>query len=219
MAETLITLAVIGVVAALTIPTLMRNYENLVLQSQLKKSYAHLSNVIDLMNSDYGGLNEYGFKGLKCTPNLHETLKNYLEVRQNRGRTVGVYKNYTNTTLYNAGDNSLSYTGAYDLANGTTLYNSTTCDNNSVIVLQIDVNGFHKGPNRAGYDLFAFYVNSNNKLTPFDDKKINVPSGYTTHYYFWSGRPCDKTSTSSNNGMGCAAYALRDPNYFKNLSR
>src|SRR5574344_629312 len=43
LAEVLITLAIIGVVAALTIPTLIKNYQQKQYETQLKKTYSTLS--------------------------------------------------------------------------------------------------------------------------------------------------------------------------------
>lgn len=40
LAEVLITLAIIGVVAALTIPAIVKNYEKQVIETKLKKAYS-----------------------------------------------------------------------------------------------------------------------------------------------------------------------------------
>ena len=42
LAEVLITLGVIGVVAALTLPTLIKNHEKHVIETQLKKTYSDI---------------------------------------------------------------------------------------------------------------------------------------------------------------------------------
>ena len=44
LAEVLITLGIIGVVAAMTMPTLMTNYQKKSTATQLKKTYATISN-------------------------------------------------------------------------------------------------------------------------------------------------------------------------------
>jgi prepilin-type N-terminal cleavage/methylation domain-containing protein len=54
LAEVLITLAVIGVVAALTIPTVVRNYQKTQTITQLKKVYSALSNTTNLAIADEG---------------------------------------------------------------------------------------------------------------------------------------------------------------------
>lgn len=51
LAEVLITLGIIGVVAAITLPMLIQNYQKTVLKSQFKKVYAEFFNAIKLTQS------------------------------------------------------------------------------------------------------------------------------------------------------------------------
>ena len=54
LAEVLITLGIIGVVAALTLPTLIQNHQKQVYVTQLKKAYSTLNNAINKMAVDEG---------------------------------------------------------------------------------------------------------------------------------------------------------------------
>ena len=54
LAEVLITLGVIGVVAALTLPTLIQNYQKHVAVNRLKVVYNIMSNVIRRAEADFG---------------------------------------------------------------------------------------------------------------------------------------------------------------------
>ncbi|MBO6087124.1 type II secretion system protein, partial [bacterium] len=54
LAEVLITLGVIGVVAAMTLPTLIHNYQKTVYVNQLKKSYSILEQAFQKMMADDG---------------------------------------------------------------------------------------------------------------------------------------------------------------------
>ncbi len=54
MAEVLITLAIIGVVAALTIPSVVKNYQETVLKTQFKKTYSTLQRGITQTQVDMG---------------------------------------------------------------------------------------------------------------------------------------------------------------------
>ena len=56
LAEVLITLGIIGVVAALTIPTLISNYQQFVLNVQFKKTYSLITQTVDNVNLDFGYL-------------------------------------------------------------------------------------------------------------------------------------------------------------------
>ncbi len=54
LAEVLITLAIIGVVAALTIPAVVKNYQQTQLKAQFKKQYSVLINTINQVNLENG---------------------------------------------------------------------------------------------------------------------------------------------------------------------
>ena len=54
LAEVLITLGIIGIVAALTLPTMINNTQGKELQSQLLKAYSVLQAAINKMNYDEG---------------------------------------------------------------------------------------------------------------------------------------------------------------------
>ena len=54
LAEVLITLGVIGVVAALTLPTLIQNHANKVVETRLMKFYSAINQAITLAEADYG---------------------------------------------------------------------------------------------------------------------------------------------------------------------
>ena len=54
LAEVLITLGIIGIVAALTLPSLLSNFRDKVMVSQAKKSYSNFQNVLNKMMADEG---------------------------------------------------------------------------------------------------------------------------------------------------------------------
>ena len=60
LAEVLITLAIIGVVAALTMPTLLQSYEEKATVTKVKKIYNTFSNAYQLAILDYGTASEWG---------------------------------------------------------------------------------------------------------------------------------------------------------------
>lgn len=54
LAEVLITLGIIGVVAALTMPALIAKYDEMVIVNKLKRSYSEIANAIELRKSELG---------------------------------------------------------------------------------------------------------------------------------------------------------------------
>lgn len=60
LAEVLITLGIIGVVAALTLPNLIQNYQKQVAINRLKHAYSVISNTLKRAEADYGNITEWG---------------------------------------------------------------------------------------------------------------------------------------------------------------
>ena len=70
LAEVLITLGIIGVVSALTLPVLVQKYRNNVVETKLKKFYSEINQAIQLSEAEYGAKetwyldsNAYGMLG------------------------------------------------------------------------------------------------------------------------------------------------------------
>lgn len=151
LAEVLITLAIIGVVAAMTIPTLMANYQKTQYVAGLKKAYAEATEALKLMANDHG-----------CSDNLKATS---LFIGDGSGNAViannllgNEFKKYFKLakdcgTTYNAGDDSTkclsdSYSYNYDGSgdrhdmnsdwNGN--YNFITADGFSISINSYDCN-------------------------------------------------------------------------------
>lgn len=61
LAEVLITLGIIGVVAAMTLPALVSKYQKQVTVNRLKRSYTTLSQMFNMARKDYGDPNEWSF--------------------------------------------------------------------------------------------------------------------------------------------------------------
>ena len=174
LAEVLITLGIIGIVAAMTLPTLINKSEQAILAKQFKKSYANLQNAINLAQSENGDVYRcYAFE--KVTYNLDEcqefwqaVLSKMKVVKKCSGLDFDCHPRYktkeevlaqrgeiNNNCSFNIATDSVNY---YILADGSQLgvYNNITDQNHHIIYFTIDVNG-KKGPNKWGYDIF--YLN------------------------------------------------------------
>ena len=78
LAEVLITLGIIGVVAAITIPTFIQNYQKHVVETRLKKFYSTMTQAIELAKLDYGEIDywfPYGGSSEYVKPQEVETDK------------------------------------------------------------------------------------------------------------------------------------------------
>lgn len=93
LAEILITLGVIGVVAALTIPTLISNYQKAQYITALKKAYSQFNQVLSQIALDNGcsgdlactGLFQAAAWGFDTSQPVGEELIKYFKVAQNCG--------------------------------------------------------------------------------------------------------------------------------------
>ena len=101
LAEVLITLGVIGIVAAMTIPTLVNNYQKKLFVTKMKYTYSLLSNALALSVLENGNANtwNYGKSSDKASTGSSEDLtyivntyfKPYLKISEDIGVNAGGY--------------------------------------------------------------------------------------------------------------------------------
>jgi len=209
LAEVLITIGVIGVVAAITLHTVIIKIQNYQLEVAFKKSYSTLSQAINMYQADNGELlsAENIYNGLihGGPEHIKNIFKKYIEEGAKIDKSkIGGYKNYPNNYGINSYYTINTYAN-YVMKDGSFLYIVLDYGKKDVQMLNVDVNGYKK-PNRAGYDLFSFYIDKYGKLLPMGDANSIIKN-------------CNKTVVSSDNGLGCTIKALQEKDYFKNLSR
>ena len=81
LAEVLITLGIIGVVAAMTIPSLINSYQHKVLETQFKKAYAILYQLVLQVQNDAGmplNVKDYSYAYTGDKWKLYNALKPYI---------------------------------------------------------------------------------------------------------------------------------------------
>lgn len=165
LSEVLITLVIIGIIAALTIPTLMTNMEENQSKVAWKKGFSAIATAYNELKQDNGGfLDDYFGAGSGCTNALVNSFINEFNLMKScvdeSDRWCGFPQSYTssytvsykdqlNATLSSA---NFNYGNAI-LADGSTIFFRTFNQNYSVIWL--DTNGHTKGPNILGKDLFG----------------------------------------------------------------
>lgn len=192
LAEVLITLGIIGVVAALTIPGLLANYAKIRTAAQLKESYSILQQAIKLSQDENGNIEGWDTT-LTGSEFFHAYLANYLKWG----------KEYTSTELAKSAPrthlNGTAYSGTFytsDISSHFTLLNGTliSCQiEETGMMIGIDVNGLSK-PNRMGIDTFYFFFTSEYGLRPLGDK------GTTAYMNFGS---YERSTLTGSNGYAC----------------
>lgn len=209
LAEVLITLVIVGVVAAMTIPSLVNRTNKEELRTGLLKAQSVLSGVLERYYIENGiRISPSSLEGMGLELKLKKAIMPYFSVAKDCGKdtcfnsSYNPYKTFNNET--NLGYGNID-DGQFVLDDGMIVLLE---NNYSSMFISVDVNG-EKNPNRAGYDLFCFQINSDGNLLPMGAEGTALYSA-TDEY-------CSKTSDDNKNGLGCTAKALKDSNYFKNL--
>ena len=143
LAEVLITLGIIGVVAALTLPSVIQNYQKKVTVERLKKSYSTLAQAVQMSVKDNDEIETWDFS-LSAQEFMDKYITPYIKDISTRAKNNGVDNN----------------SKEYIFADGTTIYAWTlnsTLQQCIFIRLQVDINGDAR-PNIIGKDIFVFYI-------------------------------------------------------------
>lgn len=177
LAETLITIGIIGIVAAMTLPIIIAKYQEIEFTTAFKKIYSEVQNSIDYitLSNDITECYTYFPEGntsyQKKTQDCEQLFSNIVEKLQLTKGRDSLRNLYTDSdTVYANGGKAINQTCSYDYVlrrsdvyttkNGMTLFlNSITYT--SII---IDVNG-EKGPNKWGYDTFFMMLTNHNEKT------------------------------------------------------
>ena len=157
LAEVLITLGIIGVVAAMTLPTLINNIQEKHFIAAWKKSFAEISNASLRLKNDDISFN--GMSDLDRINNLAKYIKHTKICDANQFISAGCAPQ--NYPIYEYSgkkfENNMGSIGAGAACMLTNRGTIICVDQHNVIV---DVNGYKK-PNTIGKDIFYAVLNSN----------------------------------------------------------
>ena len=174
LAEVLITLGIIGVVAAMTMPTLIQNHQKRSLEVATQKFYSMMSQAVKQYMADEGvddlrntPLASDNYVDNLSTPEAIASIRNfvtkYLKVVKECDHDANncfapEYKAWNgDEPEYNFTDDAnWGRRRDYVLADGSVI-RIGFCYNRQPISLYVDVNG-KKGPNRVGYDLWSMSI-------------------------------------------------------------
>jgi prepilin-type N-terminal cleavage/methylation domain-containing protein len=211
LAEVLITLGIIGVVAAMTIPTLMQDTQNKQTITAVKKTYSELIDAKKLIEIDNGDIQNWipatGSTGDNDLTNLFANKMKVIKNCTESGVTGCVGNNYK----YLNGD-AYPYLGSNAqavivLADGTSMifttfgssgnssYGAAGTDMGTAFGdVYVDING-PKQPNTIGKDVFSYFI-TRNGIVPYGSNSITADG--------FSINQCRANSS----GHGCGAWVL-----------
>ncbi len=225
LAEVLITLGIIGIVAAMTIPTLIAKYQERQTVSKLTKAYATVSNAYAMAKANYGDLSMWGFTTNSSTikdeegntifsEDTYDNIKLFWTIMSEYMR---VSKWYIDVTISDS--NKMYYLGGQQMGSGKKIsseillpdgvsllggwIDNYKCPQNTKCGdFSIDINGNDNPPNTVGKDVFYFYIY---------DKGI-IPMGNVDASDFSFETYCDPDVDIANNGYGCTAWVIYNKN-------
>ena len=167
LAEVLITLAILGVIAALTLPALQANYMKQAMEKQTLKFYSQMYNALAILKAENESDNIASNGGI--TDKFIREHFNIVEKYERNDLSQclptqysAIDNNNSTMTTATAFDNIQR---VYVLADGTVF--GLTGNNPAKIVF--DVNG-KRGPNKFGYDLWTVYAYEDGSI---DDAGLN----------------------------------------------
>lgn len=200
LAEVLITLGIIGVVAALTLPSLVANYRKQILHSQFKKMYSDLNNASrqfmfdnDMSVYDYSVANDQGRSNnsLRKFVTYLKGTDNIIGVSSGTGNLGDLEPRHLNG---NTTGRPCDESGVAKDVNGRFI----TFDNAATTAVQmgpklcVDINGAAR-PNKWGYDWFVFVFTNDGYVKPYIGNNVwgitdeNIPDDELKNYCSYTG--------------------------------
>ena len=207
LAEVLITLGIVGVIAAMTLTSLINETKNKNLETALNKQYSVIQQSILMMQQEEGQeVNWINYPKYV----FYERFKKYLTLTKTKFNNLETfitnYKNFSGQ-IANGGGAYLD-DGQYILADGTIIYvenPNNLSSETSHLYISVDVNGTKK-PNQWGRDLFTFQVTKQGKVLPMGMEGTD----------FSEEEYCIKNKKDNSiNGIGCTSKALYDKSFWK----
>ena len=170
LAEVLITLGIIGVIAALTLPTLITNYKHKVTATRLEQTYSILSQAIRMSEAENGEMKEWDLQLMKnasyagdagTTKRVIDTyLKPYIKTiaKTKHSGAPYTYYNYNSQKQLIPHDGSTHYCLTQN--NGVIMCFDANYGVSENISTRVDINGENR-PNVIGVDIFFINIYPN----------------------------------------------------------
>ncbi len=222
MAEVLITIGIIGLVAAMTLPAVINNAKNKELEVAFRKQYSLLSQAINYLQAQdicthtsciptgMTMLDYFSkiYKINKRCDNMPEGLPEYDKWCFPKNQNDSKYTNFNKTSSY-LQTASFDDGQFYTMDGALISFEKRATD--AKVFISVDINGRAKLPNALGHDLFMFEIVNKGPVG------VLVPMGAEGTHLSDESVYCSKTSTNVMNGAACTIKAIYDPKYFTRL--
>lgn len=202
LAEVLITLGIIGIIAAMTLPTVVGKYQKKSAVVKLKRTYSLILQAFQMAEEEYGEVKYWDFS-LSSFDFVKRYLMPYFSVLKSYQEHEKEYDVYCiDRSLCNSYFGYLSLPRIV-LNDGVMLSFQYQVDQ---IVIVVDLNA-EKLPNTFGKDLFAFSVQSSSPLLPYGVGGLwGGEKGHNNREWLMNG----ETRSCAKGGAFCAGVIMMD---------
>ena len=204
LAEVLVTLGIIGVVSAMTVPSLMQNYQRQSYVTQLHKVYNELSQALVRYQTDKNAVN-LTEAGLSSQDNFNYFVSDYFKTVQKCDNSLTPCFDDNYKTL-NGGGVNFSNGTSYVLASGSAIRFILAASGDKIGQFGVDING-KKGPNILGRDLFFIALYKDGTLDDFDVNDGTIPLTEERRNSIYTS---DCQGSGNVSGWGCFGKILND---------
>ncbi len=196
LAETLIVIGIIGVVAALTLPNLNHATGDKETVTRLQKAYSMLNEANDRAVAIYGPLSTWQSSSQECQQNWNDCwmkrVGEFLKISKScdESQDISCDALKGNLDSYEYGYGHI----VYQLSDGMTFLLGEECDTdfscdwgpvkNYSFSLEVDIDGPQKGKNQPGSDIFGFLLTDLNGIVSYngDDFANRCVQTHTEYY-------------------------------------
>ena len=218
LAEVLITLGIIGVVAALTLPALIQNYQKKVTAISVKKAYSELNQIIEMAKADYGDSSSWDYSEAdKLSLWVQTYIEPYINVIEHTDSCKG-YPCLGLTTTYHLKSKTPLSTGQYVLTKtGNSFAYAFYRYDTSLTRVRVYIRNPHGRYAYVGKDVFTFIFDTRENNPKF---RTHTPNKYDRSSILgtgWGG--CNPNASGSGYmvpGDACAALIMIDGWEIKN---
>ena len=222
LSEVLITLGIIGIVASMTLPSLIKKHEERVTVTKVKAAYSLISQAYFRAMEEYGGdISSWdcfnvktGYVKPACLMDRLSKHLNVISSVNDRSDSVLYSLNMQKITSHYTHMNSLVLSNGFILKFPSS--STQSCETyrtwdvpegeKFACELIVDING-HKGPNAFGRDTFVFKLHKD-RVAPYGN--------YTEPYYkIWNScnkEPQNEFYDGGINGKACAGWVITNEN-------
>ena len=194
LAEILITLGIIGVVAALTISNVIQDYQKKQTVVQLRKVYNDINNAVKLSEIDNGPMSQWDYVQTTCSN--YECLTPFLEKYYLPFFKDAQLLKWSDIPNYSMKAHGYSPPDSYIRLNSGVLLKFSSNIPSGYIWIRADING-EKGPNIVGRDIFVF-----DAYRYAEDLQVDGAQVYRIK--FWNNQYSNKDAlTSPADGYSC----------------